>query len=125
MAHDGYAAGRSGTTWNRRARAETRAQSLCREPRGLDLLELSLDRLVLGRRLALLGRGTAVGAGPVRGSVAGLPRRRRGGLVGGRRDPLERLGQRLHPGLDDVHVRALESLAQRLDLVLDLGLVLG
>src|SRR5262249_16070017 len=110
--------------------------------RRLDLLELALDRLVRGagatgacpRGLAVTGgaagtarTGPAAAIRAVRAVAAGLARalHRPGGLVGSRGDSRQGPGERVHPGFDRVVIRALERLAQRVNLARDLGLVIG
>src|SRR6476659_9325670 len=104
-----------------------------------DLLELALHGVIGG---AAVGAGPGAGAGAGRlalglaggsttgavGSVgAGHARtiHRAGSLVGGRRDAGQRAGQCIHAGLDGGDVGALEGLAERGDLPLDLGAILG
>src|SRR5438128_917057 len=99
----------------------------------LDLLVLALDGLVAGsatgtaaRRgarglaLGLAGTTLATGTALATRAIRAVARARRRRLVCGCRHALEGLGQRVHHRADRVDVTALEGLAERRDLVLDL-----
>src|SRR5687768_524748 len=108
------------------------------EGRRLDLLELALDGVVGGAGVGAAGAragagrlalgGALLGTGPV-GLVgaAGLTRpvHRAGRLVGRRGDAAERAGEGVHPGAHGRGVGALQGLAERGDLRLDLRAILG